>query len=60
MTCFTAQLKRVTERRKHIEEEARQLKLKGEVGDFEIHIPPTTVRVRVRPKTLQCMPKTEC
>ena len=52
MTCFTAQLKRVTERCKHIEEEARQLKLKGEVGDFEIHIPPTTIRVRVRPKTL--------
>jgi hypothetical protein len=52
MTCLQAQLKRISGCYKTIEHEARQLKLRGDVGDFEIHMPPATIRVRVRPKTL--------
>lgn len=52
MACLNAQLKRLNEGRKQAEQEARKLKLKGEVGEFEIHVPQSTIRVRVRPKTL--------
>ena len=52
MTSLTVQLKLLSDTRKHIEQEARELRLKGEVGEFELHVPPSTIRVCVRPKSL--------
>ena len=49
MSSLSAHLKQIKEARKHIEDEVRQLRLKGQEGQFEIQVPPTTITVRVRP-----------